>query len=346
MKDPISVLVVDDSSIMRHLVSDILNEDSDIVVKSTANNGRDALEKTIAESPDVVVMDMNMGEYSGLYGVEKIMAQKPTPIIMLSAVGNSDLSPILKALDMGAFDYLNKPEKNNTRIRDKQFDLVSKIKAAAQTNMSALMDTELNSVLNPHTFNSDLAYDIIAIGSSTGGPTAVEKVLVKLPQNLAVPVVIVQHMPENFIPSFAKRLNGLTPLTVEVGTIGTVLQPRHVYVAPGNKNMIVRRRADGEVEISFTKKVFKEFDGPSVNALMSSVANVYGGKSIGVILTGMGRDGTTGVNDISKKGGFTVAQSEKTCVVFGMPKEAINSGAIDHVVPLDEIGFFLVNTLS
>lgn len=346
MADKIKVLVVDDSTIMRLLVSDILNADSDINVISTANNGKTAIEKTLIDSPDVIVMDMNMGEYDGLYAVEQIMKKKPTPIIMLSAVGNNNLAPIMKALDLGAFDYMNKPAQNNIKLMERKFDLVNLVKAASLANIDNLISTQTEKLSTPHTFSDELQYEAIAIGSSTGGPTAVEKVLTKLPANLAVPVFIVQHMPENFIPSFVKRLDGLTPLHVQVGAEGMVPKERNVYVAPGGKNMIVKRRRNGEVEIAFTNKIFKEYNGPSVNALMCSVAEVYGERSIGVVLTGMGKDGTKGIVDISKKGGFTIAQSEETCVVFGMPKEAINSGCINRVVALDEIGFFLVNTLS
>ncbi|XOV91668.1 MAG: chemotaxis-specific protein-glutamate methyltransferase CheB [Bacteroidota bacterium] len=346
MKSKIKVLVVDDSSIMRHLVSDILNEDSDIQVTSTANNGKAAYEKTLVDNPDVIVMDMNMGEYDGLYGVEQIMKNKPTPIIMLSAVGNSDISPIMKALDLGAFDYMNKPVENNIRLKDKRYDLIDKIKSASMANIKVLGENDIIQEVSPHTFSTDLDYIVVVIGSSTGGPTAVEKVLAKLPENLAVPVLIAQHMPEAFIPSFVNRLNGLTPLQVEVGEAGVTPQPRHVYVAPGKKNMIVKKRVDGKIELSFTNRVFKEFNGPSVDALMLSVAEVYGGKTIAAILTGMGRDGTQGIIEISKKGGFTIAQNQESCVVFGMPKEAINSGHIKKVVPIDDIGFFIVNTLS
>ncbi|MEP1097234.1 MAG: chemotaxis-specific protein-glutamate methyltransferase CheB [Cyclobacteriaceae bacterium] len=345
MNEEIKVLVADDSSVMRLLISDILNKEKEINVISKVCNGKEAIAETFDNQPDVVVMDMNMGQYGGLYAVEQIMRQKPTPIVMLSAVGNTDLSPIMKAIDLGAIDYLNKPAKSNVRIKDISQDLVKKVKAAANSNLELLVQEDLKKVAAPHTFSSDLDYDVIVIGSSTGGPTAVEKVISRLPENLAVPVLIAQHMPENFIPSFASRLNRLTPLTVEVGKLGTVLQPRHVYVAPGKLNMIVQNK-EGQAEIAFTKKKYKEFNYPSVDALMCSVAKVYGSKSIGVILTGMGKDGTSGITEIKKSGGFTVAQSKETSVVFGMPREAINSGNVDRVVAINEIGFFLVSSLN
>jgi len=345
MRRAIRVLVADDSSVMRLLISDILNQDKNIKVISKVNNGKEAIESTLENQPDVVVMDMNMGQYDGLYAVENIMRQKPTPIILLSSVGNTDLTPIMKAMKLGAFDYLNKPIRSKVRIMDIGQDLIKKVKVAANANLELLGQNGVKTIVAPHTFSNELDYEIIVIGSSTGGPTAVETIIKQLPENLAVPVLVAQHMPDNFIPSFASRLNRLTPLNVEVGKLGTKLQPRHVYVAPGKMNMIVKRRGK-DVVIGSTKRKFKEFNHPSVNALMSSVAKVYGMKSIGVILTGMGRDGTDGITEIKQTGGFTVAQSQETSVVFGMPKEAINSGNIDRVVALNEIGVFLVSSLN
>ncbi len=346
MREKIKVLVADDSTIMRMLISDILNKEKDINVVSTANNGMEAVDRTFVEKPDVVVMDLNMGEYNGLYAVENIMKQKPTPIVILSAVGNTNLSPVLKALSMGAFDYVNKPVNNKIKVKDIGSELVKKVKAASKSNVESLVTRKARKTTAKHTFSSDLRYEVIVIGASTGGPTAIEKVLTRLPENLATPVLIAQHMPVNFIPSFVKRLNGMTPLKVEMGTFGTILRPRHVYVAPGDRNMIVRKRDGGQVEIGFTKRIYNEFNNPSVNALMVSVADVFGNKSIGVVLTGMGRDGASGINKIKDAGGKTIAQSEETSVVFGMPKEAIGTGNVDHVVALDEIGFFLVSSLS
>lgn len=345
MSTKIKVLVADDSSIMRLMITDILNKDKNVDVITTATNGLDAIEKTFDKKPDVVIMDMNMGQYGGLYAVESIMKQRPTPIIMLSAVGNTNLSPIMEAIELGAFDYLNKPAESNIKLKDIGDELLGKIKLAASSNTGLLGVKELRKSIAPHTFSTELNYEAIVIGASTGGPTAIEKVICQLPENLAVPVLVAQHMPANFIPSFAARLNKLTPLKVEIGKLGTVLKPHHVYVAPGGTNMIVKS-IEGRVEIAFTKRTFTEYNYPSISGLMSSASKVYGKKSIGVVLTGMGRDGTNGITDIKKAGGFTIAQSEKTSVVFGMPKEAIKSGNIDQVVDIDGIGFFLTSSLN
>lgn len=343
---PIKVLLADDSGLMRLLVSDILKSDTEIEVIATASNGKDAFEKTLSLNPNVVVMDMNMGEYDGLYGIENIMRSKPTPIVILSAVGNSDFPVIERGLKLGAVDYVNKPAQNNTKVKDVESELIDKIKIASVANINTnatITDTVVNN--NVHTF-TDLNYDVIVIGSSTGGPGAVENVLTKLPANMAVPVLIAQHMPANFVPSFASRLNELCPLEISMARKGDILKPGAVYIAPGSRNMIVKRNSRGEAEIDFTSATFKEFNYPSVDALMLSIAETYGKRSIGVILTGMGKDGALGMKAIKEKGGYTLAQNQETCVVYGMPKEVVDNGYANSVVPITEIGGFLVSCLS
>ncbi|MCB0495525.1 MAG: chemotaxis-specific protein-glutamate methyltransferase CheB [Cyclobacteriaceae bacterium] len=342
----INVLVVDDSSVMRLLVSDILQQNSNINVVGTAANGKEALDKTLELNPDVVVMDMIMGQYDGLYGVKQIMRKKPTPILLLSSLGNTDLNPIIQALQEGAFDYVNKPSKNNTRIRDIEQKLIRKVVIASRTDISKLGKSEVKPITHDHTFSDNLPYEVVVIGSSTGGPSALEAVITKLPGNLVTPVLIAQHMPENFVPSFVKRLDKMTPLNVVMGKKDMVVEKGSIYISPGSRNMIVRKNEVNEVVIDFTTKRFKEFNFPSIDGLMESVASTYGRKTIGIVLTGMGRDGTEGIKRIKEMGGFTVAQDEATSVVFGMPKEAIKSGKVDRVVPIHEVGNFVVSCLS
>lgn len=346
MSLPIRVLLADDSGLMRLLVIDILKSDKDIEVVATASNGKDAFEKTVKYKPDVVVTDINMGEYDGLYGIEKIMESQPTPIVILSAVGNNDFPVIEKGLKLGAVDYVNKPAKNNTKIKEVESELIQKIKTACEANIKVkdvVNVTKANN--NSHTF-THLNYDVIVIGSSTGGPGAVENLIKKLPDNMAVPVLIAQHMPSNFVPSFANRLNELSPLNISMARRGDVLKAGSVLIAPGSRNMVVVRTEDGEVQIDFVSKTFKEFNYPSVDCLMLSVAETYGNRAIGVILTGMGRDGAMGMKAIKESGGYTVAQNKETCVVFGMPKEVIENGDANSVVPISEMGGFLVSCLS
>lgn len=345
MKGPIKVLVADDSVLMRLLISDILNGDSEIDVVETATNGKDAVEKVLLHSPDVVLLDMNMGEYDGLYAVKNIMLEKPTPIIILSSLGNSNMSPIFEALEMGAVSYLNKPEKGNSKIREMDFQLIEKVKTAAVADVKNTGKQNHSVNTFRHSFGENLNYDVIVIGSSTGGPPAIEKIITKLPENLPVPVLIAQHMPSNFVPSFANRLDQLTKLKVSMARKGSQLKSGEILIMPGSRNSIVKSGNDGNVFIDFTSETFKEFNYPSINALMLSVANVFRERALGVVLTGMGKDGARGMCAIKQAGGYTVIQNRETSVVYGMPGAVEQLDCSYQTVPISEIGGFLVNCL-
>ena len=345
MKKPLKILIVDDSAFMRLLLSDILDEDSELEVVGVAVDGKDAVEKSLLLKPDVMVLDMNMGEYSGLYAVKHVMSANPLPILILSSVGNTNLNPIFDALELGAVDYINKPITGGSKIRQMHYELIRAVKSVASAKPRA---TNINSNgLNrlPHTFDKTSKFHVIVIGASTGGPTAIEKVITSLPANLTVPVLICQHMPANFITSFAKRLDSLSSLNVVVGRKGMKPQAGMIIIAPGNSNMIVQRSKTKEVVIGFSEEKYKEYNNPSINALMLSVAACYENKAICTLLTGMGKDGVHGVIAIKKKGGLTIAQDEASSIIFGMPKMAIESGAVDQVLPIKEIGAYLVNCL-
>lgn len=343
--DDIRVLIADDSVFMRMLIRDILEETPGIKVIAQAKDGKEAGEMCLAHKPDVVLLDMTMGHYDGIYGVKKIVEECPTPIIILSALGNTDMSKIMEALKLGAIDYLNKPAKNNSNIREVGEPLIEKVREAAQIRMTKKIEIASSVNINPHSFSEQLNYDVIVIGSSTGGPTAVEKVITNLPGNLTIPVLIAQHMPSNFVPSFASRLDALTPLSVTMARKDDVVEKGKVFIAPGSRNIIVKREND-KVIIDYTAQRYKDFNFPSVTGLMASVAEVYGGRCIGVILTGMGKDGTEGMKAIKEAGGYTIAQSEESCVVYGMPRSAVEGGFVKQIVPLNEIGGFLVSCLS
>ncbi len=349
MSSKIKVILVDDSGLMRLIISDILNADPDISVIDTAVNGKEAVEKSLAQNPDVILLDMNMEEYDGLYAVKNILSKKQIPIIILSAIGNSDMNPILEALKLGAFDYLNKPDKNKSKIRDISIDIISKVKQAAKSKENKLGQGSEHKNRNTfeHTFTRHLDYDIIAIGSSTGGPPAVETLVTQLPGNLPIPVVIAQHMPANFIHSFVNRLDTLTPLNVVVAVKDQQLKPGNIYMAPGDHNLIVRNDLIGRPVFDYDDdKKYKEFNNPSVNALILSVANIYKRKTIAAILTGMGKDGADGMEAIKAAGGITIAQSKETCVVYGMPREVVERDAAKFILGINEIAPFMVSCLS
>lgn len=344
---PIRVLVVDDSSFMRLVIADMLRQDESIEVIDTASNGKEAYEKTLALKPDVIVLDLVMGEYDGMYAVRKITETQPTPIIILSSAGNVNPDFVVEALNAGAFSFVNKPQGIlSAHIREVNAILIDKIKAAAGIDTKKLIQTnQKNQNTNPHTFEQKLAYSIIVIGASTGGTGAIESILLNLPSNLPIPLLIAQHIPENFVHSFANRLNELVPLEIGVAKEDEILRGGKVYIAPCSSNTKLKKQADNKIRFCSTEERYTQFNNPSIDSLMLSVAQLYGDKAIGVLLTGMGRDGVQGLSAIYHAGGFTIAQDEKTSVVFGMPKAAIEEGVARFVLPLTDIAPFLVGCL-
>lgn len=345
MPDDIRVLVADDSGLMRLIISDILNAEQGIKVVGTAKDGKEAISKSLDLDPDVLVLDMYMGEFDGIYTVKNLLPQKHIPILILSSMGNSNLEPILEALHLGAFDYLNKPKDNHSKVREVGEQLIKKVRAAKKSSERKIkqVNTKLNQ--NQHTFCGKINYDVIVIGASTGGPTAVETVIKNLPKNLPVPVLVAQHMPANFVPSFVKRLDTITPLKVQMARKGEVLTQGTVTIAPGSRNIIVRRE-NQDVIIDFIAKKFKEYNYPSINALFLSVAEVYKNRAISVVLTGMGKDGADGSCAIKEAGGYTIAQDKDTSAVYGMPRVVVERKGAVSVVPLNEISGFLVSCLA
>lgn len=345
--DEIKVIVADDSGLMRLIISDILNDADGIRVIDTAVDGKDCKEKVLKQDVDVVVLDMTMGDYDGLYAIKHILRRKKVPILILSAMGNTNMEPIMEALRLGAVDYLNKPEKNRAKVREISDAIVRKVREVAKSNKNQISERgepKLNT--GNHTFDSSLNFDVIVIGASTGGPTAVENVVSKLPGNLPVPVIIAQHMPSNFVPSYANRLNTLSPLEVVIGRKDDELKPGRIIICSGSRNTIVKVNEVGKVVVDFSHKRFKEFNQPSVDCLMLSVAEVYGGKVIAAILTGMGKDGALGMDAIFKAGGYTIAQDKETSVVYGMPRAIAERGLAKAHVPIQEMAGFMVSCLS
>ncbi len=344
----IEVVIVDDSGLMRLIISDIINSEPGLKVVGEASDGKEAVDIVVKLKPDVVVMDMNMGEYDGLYGVKNILKRYQVPIIILSAVGNTDLEPVLEALGLGAFDYLNKPVENKAKVRTIEKQIIEKIRAATLSNKKHFSSVSGNVKKNSnlHTFAQNVNYNVIVIGASTGGPTAIEKIITKLPENLPIPVLIAQHMPENFIKSFAKRLDNLTPLKVKVGELNEEIKAGNIYVAPGNNNMIIKENEKGKIVLGFSDVKHREYNNPSINALMLSVNEVFKEKSIGVILTGMGRDGAKGLSSIYESGGYTIGQNKKSSVVYGMPREVAERGVIRESVGIHEMAGFIVSCLA
>ncbi|MDW3191350.1 MAG: chemotaxis-specific protein-glutamate methyltransferase CheB [Cytophagales bacterium] len=341
----LQTLIVDDSAFMRLLLSDVLSSDPGLDVIGTAKDGLEAVKMTKKHRPDVIVMDMEMGEYNGLYAIKHIMEQCPTPIMILSSVGNTNLEPIFDALRLGAVDYMNKPVRGGSKIRTMDQELISRLKGINKARPQIVKNNQQvqNTAPKKKKKSSD-RFEILIIGASTGGPSAVEQIIISLQDEIDVPIVICQHMPPNFIDPFVRRINSRTPLNVMLGTPGMEPRKGNVIICPGDANLELKRRGkSGKVQLVASEKTFKEYNNPSINAIMLSAAAVYKDASLGVLLTGMGKDGAKGMKAIGESGGLTVAQDEASSVIFGMPKAAIEAGKVDQVLDIKEIGTYLIS---
>lgn len=337
----IRVLVVDDSALMRQFISDILNSDPRLEVCGTARDGQDALKQIQILNPDIVTMDVEMPNMDGLKALEQIMKTKPLPVLMLSSVTQAGAEATLKALALGCVDFIGKPSGSiSLNIKEIGQEIIDKVVAASTAKVRSIFAPR--AVVPASDFRRMRApvstgrRDIVAIASSTGGPMALSELIPKLPKNFPVPIVITQHMPKEFTGSFAKRLNESSQVEVVEAFDGLTLKAGRVVIAPGGKHLIFKRRAGNSVCALDDRPPVLSVK-PAANIMFQSVAENYGGNVLCVILTGMGRDGTDGGLILHKKGAYVLAESQKTCVVYGMPKAAVEAGIVDEVLPLNEI---------
>ena len=337
----IKVLIVDDSAIVRKILAEELAKYPDIEVVGVAPDPFVARDKIVTLKPDVLTLDIEMPRMDGLTFLRKLMTYYPLPTIIVSSLTPKGGKLTLEALDIGAVDVIAKPGAAYT-VGDMSIQLVEKIRIASRVRLSKKEkpDTVARGEVEPIRALAQTSNKVIAIGASTGGTEALKQVLIKMPPN-SPGIIIVQHMPANFTTAFAERLNNLCQITVKEAadndsvTVGTAL------VAPGNYHMILRRSgARYYVEIKTGPMVHHQ--RPAVDILFKSTAKYAGANSIGVILTGMGSDGAEGLLEMKKVGAATIAQDEKSCVVFGMPKEAIKLNAVDYVMPIDQIASQIV----
>jgi two-component system, chemotaxis family, protein-glutamate methylesterase/glutaminase len=343
----IKVLVVDDSLFMRQMISDILNTDPEIEVVGTAINGQEGLTKIEKLNPDVVTLDYEMPGLDGVATLKRIMNWHPLPVVMISAHTKEGGEVTLDALSQGAVDYVLKPSGEVlVDMRPVKDRIIEKVKIAAQVNASTLKEFFKKNARKLSLPQAPLTDSmVIAIGSSTGGTKGVELILESLPTEFPAPILIVQHMPKMFTALFADRLNRLAKIKVKEGEDKEEVKTGTAYVAPGGWHMKVKVR-NSKVAIELTKDAPIFGLRPSVDVLLNSVAEVYGTSALGVILSGMGSDGTKGLSAISLAGGKTIAQDEKTSVVFGMPKCAIESGVVDDILPIDKIAGRIIKLAS
>jgi two-component system chemotaxis response regulator CheB len=346
MNERVRVLVVDDSALMRKLISQILTRDSDIEVVGTAMDGAFGLKKIEDLRPDVVTLDLEMPRMDGMEMLRQITRRSRVPVIIVSALSTEGAMSTFKALAFGAFDFVAKPrDAASVHMDEIAQDLIAKIKAAAKSKSRAvqpLVLPERLKVAKPALRLRREPTKIVAIGVSTGGPNALQYLLAKLPGDFAGSIIIVQHMPEGFTQMFANRLNESCAIDVKEAQSGDLLIAGRALVCPGNRHIKVRRMPLGStVVLSDDQRV--NGHRPSVDVLFRSLAHELGSRAVGVLMTGMGEDGAAGLGLIKNAGGMTIAQSEESCVVFGMPKAAIERGFAMRVVALDELATTLAN---
>ncbi len=349
MSDKIRVLIVDDSAVVRRTLSAILDSNSNIEVIGTASDPYIAVKKIQQEVPDVITLDIEMPRMDGLTFLRKIMTQHPIPVVIISSITQKETA--LRAIEYGAVEILTKPQMNNRQsIEEARIKLCDVVKAAASARLKKRI---LKTMVVPPKLSADAVISrpkklgmikptemVIALGASTGGTEAIRVFLQALPIDCPG-VVIVQHMPEHFTRSFANRLNEMCKITVKEAVNNDSVLKGQALIAPGNKHMLLKR--------SGTRYFVEVKDGPlvnrhrpSVDVLFRSTARYAGRNAIGIIMTGMGDDGAKGLLEMKEAGARTIAQDEKTSIVFGMPKEAIKLGAADKILPLEKIAYNLI----
>ena len=361
------VLVVDDSIFMRRALGNILNVEPDLEVVGLARDGREAIEMVEKLSPDVITMDIEMPVMDGLTALEHIMKKNPTPVIMVSSLTKEGADATLKALDIGAVDFIPKATSFGSGAASIEADLKAKIrKFAKNKSMMGLITSRKFASSSATTYtrpplkttasqplrtpvgkgvtdgtrhvlvNRSGAKRVVALGTSTGGPQSLQKVIPFLPADLKVPVVITQHMPPNFTHSLAARLDSLSKLTVIEAQGKEKLEPGVVYIAKGGMHLTFKK-VGGSVYTDLTHEPSTCFNIPSVDVMVDSITDIYGSECLGVIMTGMGSDGCKGLTKLKQAGGKIISQDEPSCIVYGMPRAVIEAGIADEIVPLEEI---------
>lgn len=336
----IKVLVIDDSAYNRKMISSMVLKMDEVESAMVASDGEEALKYVMGDPPDVITLDLNMPRMDGFTFLRWLMKHRPLPVVVVSAEGGE--KNVFKALDLGALDFVVKPVRYASElIADIEWELQQKIRAVASMDLDRYMKrlsqrkSRAEKAAEPVPVKRKRSEGVVVIGASTGGPSAVQKVLTQLPEDFPLSIVVVQHMPPVFTAQFAKRLEQHTPFKAREAEEGDVLYPGSVYVAPGGKHVEIGKAEPGI--LSVREKESKDRYVPSVDVTMSSAAASFGKKSVGVLLTGMGKDGADGMLSIMEAGGTTIAESEKTAVIFGMPRAAIRKKAAGFVLELENI---------
>lgn len=340
----IKVLVIDDSALIRSVMKELINHEKDMECVGAAPDPLVAREMIKSLNPDVLTLDVEMPKMDGLEFLERLMRLRPMPVIMVSTLTERGSDITFKALALGAVDFVSKPKMDIARgMEEYASDITDKIRAAAQSrinkkksDVAIVQDRQSADIILPNISGRYASTEkLIIIGASTGGTEAIKEVLMRMPADVPG-ILIAQHMPEAFTKSFADRLNGLCKISVKEAVHNERILPGHAYIAPGHSHLLLKRSgANYMTELNQGSPVNRH--RPSVDVLFRSAANVAGANALGIILTGMGKDGALGLLEMRQAGAYTVAQDEESCVVFGMPREAIAVGGACEVMPLQNI---------
>lgn len=343
----VKVLVVDDSAFMRNALSSMLASDPEITVVGKAKDGYEAIAKVKTMKPDIVTLDVEMPRMDGIDALRHIMAENPLPVVMVSSMTTEGAKVTLDALELGAVDFIPKNLSNlSVNILRIKETLVERIKYLARRGLVGKAVHPPPPPPPPAELRTgERRMGVLAIGTSTGGPKALQEVLPKLPKDFPVPIVVAQHMPPTFTGPFAERLDQLSKIQVKEAREGDALRPGLALIAPGSGNMMVARTGAIETVVSISTNRDEYMYRPSVDALMASTSDAYPGRVLGVILTGMGYDGLKGVRAVKEAGGRVFAQSENSCVVYGMPKAVVDAGLADKVLSIEAMAGEIVNSV-
>jgi len=336
----IRVLIVDDSKLIRDVLTDILKEQPDIQVVGTAADAFEARDRIKELDPDVITLDVEMPKMNGLEFLDKLMRVKPLPVVMISSFTETGSEITFRALELGAVDFVLKPRLNEQTPDDYGRVIADKIRAAKSARLRPPRRVDPNETVTmpavvakkPVPRGVKTTERLICVGASTGGTEAIREFLVGMPTDCPG-IVVVQHMPENFTRMFAERLNGLCQITVKEAEHNDPILPGHAYIAPGGKHLWVKRD-EGQLLAKLSTEPPMNLHRPSVDFLFLSAAKFVGADAVGVLMTGMGKDGAKGMLEMKKAGSWNIAQDEATSVIFGMPREAIELGAVHEVAPL------------
>ncbi len=334
--DKIRVLVVDDSSFVRKALLRMFDADPEIEVIGTARSGKEAIEKVRLLTPDVITLDVIMPGMDGLDTLKVLMESNPTPVLMLSQFTRQGAELTLKALELGAMDFVDKSSTGMMDFYELAREITSKIKSIAGSKPVRVAA----GAMAPGKAETRGLVDVVAIGASTGGPIALQMLLPKFPEDIGFGVLVVQHMPRGFTGPLARRLDSLSSIHVKEAEEGDVVVPGTAFIAPAGLHMTLRKIPgydEARCRIRLGLEPGAAIHRPSVDVLFSSVSRAFGNRAIGVVLTGMGADGAAGVRAMKEEGGVTLAQDEATSAIFGMPRAAIGTGAVDGVLPITSI---------